>query len=60
MKGRKVLCRARAQKMGRTLSVVRVDITGEQGLPLATGLFTFCAMVPVNWDGESGEVTTNR
>ena len=58
VKGRRVFCHARAQKMGRTLSVIRVDITGERGLPLATGLFTFCAMAPVNWDGESGEMVT--
>ena len=58
--GKKVLCHARAQKMGRTLSVIQVDITGEQGLPLAAGLFTFCAMAPVNWTGDGSELAINR
>ncbi len=51
LKGKRVLCHARAQKMGHTLSVIQVTITGERGLVLATGLYTFCTMAPLNWDG---------
>ena len=51
--GKRILCHGKAQKMGHTLTVVQVSITEESGLVLATGLYTFCTMAPLNWNGET-------
>jgi len=39
--GDKVFCSARPKKLGRTLCVMAVELTGESGKTVATGTFTF-------------------
>ena len=39
-----IRCRARAVKIGRTLSVVRVELTDSRERLVATGTYTFCMM----------------
>ncbi len=51
-KGMRILARGEVQKLGRTVSVVRVSLREAGGRMLATGLFTFCMVGPLNWDGE--------
>ena len=39
--GNKVFCSARPKKLGRSLCVMQVELTGETGKIVATGTFTF-------------------
>lgn len=39
--GRKILCRASPQRVGRTVSVFNVTLTDSEGRMVATGTFTF-------------------
>lgn len=39
--GARVFCSARPKKLGRTLNVMQVELTGENGKTVATGTFTF-------------------
>ena len=50
-----VLCRAEAVKIGRTLSVVRVELTDSREQLVATGTYTFCMM-----DAGDGRLKADR
>lgn len=51
-----IVCRARPKKMGRTLSVIQVELSDESGRLVAAGTFTFF-MQPAPFQGraERGE-----
>ena len=42
--GSKIFCSARPKKLGRTLNVMTVELTGENGKIVATGTFTFAVV----------------
>lgn len=46
--GKKICCAARAEKLGRQISVVRAELTNDAGEPVAVGDFTFCSIGPVD------------
>ena len=42
--GNRVFCSARPKKLGRTLNVMAVELTGEDGKLVASGTFTFAVI----------------
>lgn len=44
--GTKIFCEATPKKLGRTLSVIRVELTDDAGKTVATGTFTFYMFEP--------------
>jgi len=44
--GSKITCVATPKRMGRTLSVIQVELTNEQGAAVAAGTFTFYMLEP--------------
>lgn len=46
--GRQIRCIASAEKMGKTLCVMRVELFNDTSKPVAAGSFTFCLTEPLD------------
>lgn len=46
--GKRIRCVATAEKMGKTLCVMRTDLLNEEGQKVASGNFTFCVLEPLD------------
>lgn len=57
--GKQIRCVATAEKMGKTLCVMRTDLLNEDGQKVASGNFTFCVMEPLDPEHPFGRRETN-
>ena len=57
--GNQIRCIATAEKMGRTLCVMRVELFNDTSKPVAAGSFTFCLTEPLDLDNPFGWSNTN-
>ena len=52
--GKQIRCIANAEKMGKTLCVMRVELFNDASKPVAAGSFTFCLTQPLDQDHPFG------
>ena len=52
--GNRIRCIATAEKMGKTLCVMRVELFNDTSKPVAAGSFTFCLGSPLDLDHPFG------
>ena len=52
--GNQIRCIATAEKMGKTLCVMRVELFNDTSKPVAAGSFTFCLTEPLDLDHPFG------
>ncbi len=57
--GKQIRCVATAEKMGKTLCVMRAELLNEEGQKVASGTFTFCVLEPLDPDYPLGRSKTN-
>ena len=57
--GKQIRCIANAEKMGKTLCVMRVELFNETSKPVAAGSFTFCLTAPLDPENPFGWSTDN-
>lgn len=59
--GKQIRCIAKAEKMGKTLCVMHVDLYNDSDLEkkVASGNFTFCLMEPLDQENPFGRSNTN-
>ena len=57
--GKQIRCIANAEKMGKTLCVMRVELFNETSKPVAAGSFTFCLTAPLDLENPFGWSTDN-
>ncbi|MGM9607941.1 MAG: PaaI family thioesterase [Oscillospiraceae bacterium] len=57
--GKQIRCVATAEKMGKTLCVMRTDLLNETGQKVASGNFTFCVMEPLDPEHPFGRSKVN-
>ena len=52
--GKQIRCIASAEKMGKTLCVMRVELFNDTSKPVAAGSFTFCLLEPLDLEHPFG------
>lgn len=52
--GKQIRCIANAEKMGKTLCVMRVELFNDDSKPVAAGSFTFCLTAPLDMERPFG------